>query len=153
MVKRTAKENALTQITSKKADYVYNYVTQSQAAEQARGMYNESTFTSDLMNSYAWDTALVFIQKCGTNVNYSNQGSLNTILETTGTENDKQCNIYDMASNIYEWTTETCSYSNSPCVGRGGNYYNNHNISSLRGYNNTTNSVDSLGFRVTLYIK
>ena len=37
---RTASGNALTQITEKGTDQVYNYVTQKQAAEQAQGMYN-----------------------------------------------------------------------------------------------------------------
>ena len=150
--KRTAEGDVLTQVTTNKEDYVYNYVTQSQAAEQARGMYNESTFTSDLMNSYAWDTALVFIQKCGENTAYSRQNSLNTKLAEKGTENDKQCNIYDLASNIWEWTTETSNNSSIPCVGRGGICYNSDYISSGRNRGDTTNSRDLIGFRAILYL-
>ena len=118
--------NDLTQITEKGTDQVYNYVTQQQAAEQAQGMYTSNNFTSDLMNSYAWDTAITFIQKCTDKTKYAYQNSLNTLLSQTGTNTltetnkiDKQCNVYDMASNIYEWTTETSSNSNFPCVPRG----------------------------------
>ena len=82
-------------------------------------MYNSSIFTSDLMNSYAWDTAITFIQKCTDKTNYANQNSLNDSLSQTGTTNDKQCNVYDMASNIVEWTTETSNISGRPCVNRG----------------------------------
>lgn len=124
---RNDEGNALTQITEKETDQVYNYVTQKQAAGQAQGMYTNNNFTSDLMNSYAWDTATLFLQNCGTNKKYSRQTSLNSSLLQTGTNTltetnkiDKQCNVYDMASNVYEWTTETSSSSGYPCVGRGG---------------------------------
>ena len=151
--KRTAMMvDTATQITSKKSDYVYNYVTQPRAIEQARGMYNKDTFTSDLINSYAWDTAVVFIQKCGTNANYSNQKSLNTTFAEKGTDNDKQCNIYDMASNILEWSTETSSNSGYPCVARGGTYFDNGRISSGRYNYKATGSNDGIGFRTVLYL-
>ena len=46
--------------------------------------------------------------------------------QTTGTnilkatsKIDKQCNIFDMAGNCRDWTTETCSNSDNPCVYRG----------------------------------
>ena len=131
---RNDEGNALTQITEKGTDQIYNYVTQIQAAQQAQGMYKSSNFTSDLMNSYAWDTATLFLQSCGTNTKYSRQTSLNSSLLQTGTNTltetnkiDKQCNIYDMASNIKEWTTETALYNSNgssfPCVRRGDSYY------------------------------
>ena len=117
---RTKKEDELTQITEKGTDYVYNYVTQMQAASKAQGMYDSDKFTSDLMNSYAWDTATLFLQSCGTNPKYSRQNSLNKgSIAIKGTTIDKQCNVYDMASNMIEWTTETSNISYSPCVYRG----------------------------------
>ena len=82
---RNDEGNALTQITEKGTDQVYNYVTQQQAAEQAQGMYTSNNFTSDLMNSYAWDTAITFIQKCTDKTNYANKNSLNESLSQTGT--------------------------------------------------------------------
>ena len=156
---RNDKGNALTQITEKGTDQVYNYVTQKQAAEQAQGMYTSNNFTSDLMNSYAWDTAITFIQKCTDKTNYANQPSLNTSLSQTGTNTltetnkiDKQCNIFDMASNVREWTTETCSDSNSPCVNRGGYYIYSSYYTSYRYGRNTSGSSDYIGFRPLLYL-
>ena len=49
---------------------VWNWVTQYEASELSRDMYgSEAKVTSDLINSYAWDTAIVFIQECGTENN------------------------------------------------------------------------------------
>ena len=113
---RNSKDDTLTQITEKGTDQVYNWVTQIQAASQAQNMYdNTHPFTSDLMNSYACDTATVFLQSCGTNNKYSRQTRVSSSLATTGTNNqttkDVQCNVFDMASNVREWTTETSSSS------------------------------------------
>ena len=150
--KRTAAGNALTQITEKGTDQVYNYVTQKQAAEQAQGMYTSNNFTSDLMNSYAWDTAITFIQNCTDKTNYANQNSLNTSLSQTGTTNDNPCNIFDMASNVLEWTTETSSNSNDPRVLRGGSCNSSNNYTSVRGIDLTSNSNYHMGFRPLLYL-
>ena len=156
---RSAKTDALTQITEKGTENVYNYVKQIQAAQLSQNMYNSNKFTSDLMTSYAWDTAIVFIQNCGTNNKYSRQNSLNTTLLQTGTNSltdtskiDVQCNIYDMASNIVEWTTETSGYSSYPCVSRGGYYNDSDYCTSGRDYNNTSVSSSRVGFRPLLYL-
>ena len=126
--KRTAAGNTLTQITEKGTDQVYNYVTQIQAASQAQNMYdNTHPFTSDLMNSYAWDTATLFLQSCGTNNKYSRHKTFNESLFQTGTTDDKQCNVFDMAGNVREWTTETWSWSGYPSVCRGG-YFGTGNV-------------------------
>ena len=154
---RTAREDALTQITEKGTNPVYNYVTQIQAAEQAQNMYNSSKFTSDLMNGYAWDTATLFLQTCGEE-KYSRKESVNDSLASKGTNSsdytgtrDTVCNVYDMASNIREWTTETSFDSSYPCVYRGGNY-GSYNYTSDRGNNGTSNSNDSIGFRPLLFV-
>ena len=156
---RSAAGNALTQITEKGTENVYNYVTQLQAAQLSQNMYNNDNFTSDLMNSYAWDTATVFIQNCGTNAKYSRQNSLNTSLLQTGTNSltdtskiDVQCNIYDMASNIREWTTETSNNSSLPCGNRGGIYYNSDYYTSTRYGDRTSDSSVVIGFRPLLYL-
>ncbi len=149
---RSTKDNALTQITEKKTENVYNWVTQLQAAQLSQNMYNSDKFTSDLMNSYAWDTATVFIQNCGTNSKYSRQTSLNTSLVQTGTTEDIQCNIYDMASNIREWTTETSDNSSIPCVSRGGSHRRNSYYTSDRYGDNISGVIDFFGFRPLLYL-
>jgi len=155
---RTASGNALTQITEKGTDQVYNYVTQKQAAEQAQGIYTSNNFTSDLMNSYAWDTAITFIQNCTDKTNYANQNSLNKSLSQTGTTNDNPCNIFDMASNVREWTTETSSRSSgpslseAPCAYRGGLYGNSRYYTSYRGDTGLSDSSNIIGFRPLLYL-
>ena len=50
------------QLVSKANQQVWNYVTQNKAAELSQNMYNSNKFTSDLMNSYSWDTTITFIQ-------------------------------------------------------------------------------------------
>ena len=49
------------QVTVKRDSFIYNYVTQPEAARLSQNMYQDSNFTSDLMNSYAWDTAIVYM--------------------------------------------------------------------------------------------
>lgn len=153
-IQRNNEEDALTPITEKGTDQLYNYVTQQQAASQAQNMYNSNKFKSDLINSYAWDTAIIFIQKCTDQNKYSYQNSLNqgTSPAQTGTINDKQCNIFDMASNVREWTTETSAYPNYACVNRGGDCYDNRTYMSNRYYYDTSYSVDIIGFRPILYL-
>ncbi len=159
---RTAKEreaetDTLTQITIKPNEYLYNYVTQAQAAEISQEMYDDKNFESDLMNSYAWDTATVFIQQCLENNDYSMQNSLNKeILASQGTNNletkDEKCNIYDMASNCWEWTTETCSYFVGPCVRRGGSYLDSDYYTAQRSYVALDISSNYNTFRPILYL-
>ncbi|MBR0350756.1 MAG: hypothetical protein IJH76_02890 [Clostridia bacterium] len=139
---------------------VWNKITRDNAKTVSQGMYTNDTskFKSELLTSYAWDTAVVFIQKCGNNATYSKQNSFNTGLPTTTGSatkngvNDVQCNIYDMASNVGEWTTEYSSDSGDPCVNRGGRYdYSTYYVRS-RGRNDTSASNNNYGFRPLLYI-
>ena len=153
---RSAKTDPITTLTTKASDYVYNYVTQIQAADLARNMYKDSTkFTSDLMNSYAWDTATLFLQTFGDNSTYSRQTRVSSSYASTGTNNqttkDVQCNVYDMASNCYEWTTETCN-TDMPCILRGGLYNNNNNYTSDRNNYSTSGGRDTQSFRLLLYV-
>ena len=121
---RIDKSDKLKQVTTKPNDYVYNLVTQAQAATLSQEMYAGTTFESDLMNSYAWDTATLFLQSFGNNSKYSRQTSLSTELENQGTNNtstkDVECNVYDMASNYFEWSTESYSKEKENCTFRGG---------------------------------
>ena len=141
-------------LTEVNSDSVWNNITQPGAATQARNMYDEQQpFTSDLMNSYAWDTAITFIQNCTDKTNYANQNSLNKSFLSTGTTNDNPCNIFDMASNVLEWTTETSSNSNYPCVDRGGFYdFGSGVCASGRYYSSTSGRDYFIGFRPLLYL-
>ena len=75
----------------------------------------------------------------------------------TGATGDVACNIYDMAANTLEWTTEYSPYTNSslayPCVDRGGYYYNSFFYTASRTDNIATNSNINISFRSTLYVK
>lgn len=92
---------------------------------------------------------------------YSRQIRLSTDLKNTGTNasnitdanKDKICNVYDMADNCYEWSTETSGGSSSPCVARGGVFANSDPCTSHRGSNSTTRAVRTFSFRPVLYIK
>lgn len=158
-IERTSPTNdeGLTQLTIKPDEYVYNFVTQSQAASLSQNMYLEnSNFTSDLMNSYTWDTTITFIQECSGDTDYSMQNSINLDFANKGTNNlsdkDEKCNIYDMASNCYEWTTEIYSDSSFPCVFRGGTYkYSNYNTAT-RYQGNITTCPGYRSFRPILYL-
>ena len=118
---------------------------------------NNDNFTSDLVNSYAWDTTLVFIQKCSDNSAYSQQTSSNigTVVEkgTVGTDTeDVKCNIYDMASNCVEWSTETAKNDDNPCVNRGGYCYDDDDLADARRRDFVTNNYDNYSFRPILYL-
>ena len=155
-----------TQVTVKASDTVYNNITQPDAATVSRGMYSsDSNFESDLMNSYAWDTAIVFLQKFDNRANkaslkpYSRQTSLNDSLASQGTNNlsegskqDVICNVYDMASNCWEWTTEAYSSSFTPCTSRGGNCNHSSYYTGYRYSFGTSGSGDTVSFRSLLYM-
>ena len=154
-------------LVCKKEQQVWNYVTQNKASEVSRNMYgSEAKVTSDLINSYAWDTAIVFIQKCGTESNSSTysytvglSSTSKSAPQTTGTnilkatsKVDKQCNIFDMAGNCFEWTTETSSNSYNPCVTRGGTYDNSSGHTNYRTKSNTSYANSYHSFRPLLYL-
>ena len=154
-------------LVCKKEQQVWNYVTQNKASEVSRNMYGSGAkVTSDLINSYAWDTAIVFIQKCGTESNSSTysytvglSSTSKSAPQTTGTnilkatsKVDKQCNIFDMAGNCSEWTTETSSHSAYPCVLRGGIYSYSDFYTSNRNNGNTSRGNSYNSFRPLLYL-
>ena len=114
---------------------VWNSINQPNAAKVARAMYGEVKdasgnllYASDLVNSYAWDTAIIFIQKMG-NSNYANETDASGTENNTGVSGDVKCNIYDMAKNMREFTTEYSSDSITdtfyPCTLRGGDFIKN----------------------------
>ena len=104
----------------KQGQYVYNFVTQSEATTLSRNMYKDKNFTSDLVNSYAWDTTIVWIQEFSEDKNYSTknirEGRIQTgILKDGSNSKDVRCNIYNMAGNTTEWTTEFCNMDKRFC--------------------------------------
>ena len=157
--KPLSKVSTSTTFSKSKVGSLWNSVTQIDAAKISRNMYNNDSSVgveSDLVNSYAWDTAIVFIQEMGNN-NYANKHSMNTSRKNTGTIGDEACNIHDMASNCYEWSTE---YSTStgggyayPCGIRGGVYYGGSYYTAGRNNNVATDGDSDDSFRLALYVK
>ena len=155
--------NSTSSMTYDTPGKLWNFITQINASKVSQNMYaNDSSVgvESDLTNSYAWDTAIVFIQEMG-NSNYANATSKTTgnykILKNTGETGDKVCNIFDMAANIIEWTTEYSTNTNSsrayPCIVRGGGYDYNILYTANRNYDDAIDNGSIIGFRVSLYIK
>ena len=139
---------------------LWNCITQPQAALVSQNMYkNDSYVESDLINSYAWDTAIVYIQAMG-NSNYANANrdtTGNTDLKDTGSTGDEKCKIFDMAGNTAEWTTEystsTISSSACPCTNRGGYCINSRYYTRYRNNYNAISSLYYISFRPLLYVK
>ena len=145
---------------------LWNYIRQGDASLACQNLYagneynNQDFVECDLVNSYAWDTAIMFIQKCSDKTDYANQTRLNSTLYNTGTDTGKTtdiaCNIYDMAGNLSEWTTEYSSDSYSgyydSCVGRGGVCGSSNMHTARRGLSSATHSNNYFGFRSVLYV-
>ena len=164
-----SKTKTTSKIYSKYNQKVLTDKPQPEAASLAREMYgevkenNELIYASDLVNSYAWDTAIIFIQTYSTETDASSYASKNksTSEAYTGKNNDKYCNIWDMSGNVKEWTTEYSTHSYAsywyPCVHRGGYYFADRGgaiyYTSYRGNNRTSDCSTSHGLRPLLYVK
>ena len=151
-------------IRSKYNEYVLGYTPQPKAAKAARAMYgeikenNKLVYASDLVNSYAWDTTIVFIQTYSTEENANTYASVNKVassnVQKTGLSSDKFCNIWDLSGNVNEMTTETSIYYSGVAfqnVRRGG--YTGKDYTSIRKYDDTTTNSSIYGFRALLYVK
>ena len=167
-------------ITVKAGQAPYNYVTSPQAKSLAEGFSTKQKYTSvksKLVSSYAWDTAIAFIQKTNSDYgrsseegNYFNSPTF-TYTGIADTEKNKQTkehgtstliptgqttavnNIYDMGGNVCEWTTESYSDTYLPYTSRGGGFGRNFASSPAgdRSYG-TDSALDGDGFRLTLFL-
>ena len=166
-----SKNTTTNKIESKYDKTVLKNITQPNAAKIAREMYGEVkendklVYASDLVNSYAWDTAIIFIQTYSTGTDASMYASKNKGptdgQKNTGLSNDKYCNIWDMSGNASEWTTEYSTDSGDsyfgPCVIRGGSYHTAgggaYGYTSNRDSSDAANSFSYGGLRPLLYVK
>ncbi len=131
-------------VQSKANKTAWTSITQPNASIESKEMYqNETTFTSDLINSLAWDTALVYIQMFSGDEDYSQLGHH---------ANDEKMKITNMASNVREWSTETSINPGYPCVYRGGAYDNVPSPVSSRYNRLTTHNNHLISFRPILYL-
>ncbi len=78
------------------------------------------------------------------------------VFETENGRNTAQKNIYDVAGNVWEWTTEIPQYSESNVIIRGGSARNTSlNVGTTREgiYSDTSSIRWYFGFRIVLYVE
>ena len=155
---------------SKKGAIVWSNINYTNSKASAESMISNEYVQTGLITGTAWDTTCNWIKDSLSSINklasltdsryygnYSN--SLAPANENSGTkrtagfsENWKTKNIYDLAGNVWEWTSECINLQIS---NRGGSFVRsgNSNSVSCRSGGNSTWHDDYLGFRPRLYIK
>ena len=159
----TSTSNKIGIPVSQKGATVWTDITYTNSKASAESMISNKYVQTGLITGTAWDTICHWIKSddelkdSRTYGNYNN--SLAPANENSGTkrtagfnENWKTKNIYDLAGNVYEWTSEA---SSSFFIFRGGGYVNggSDNPVSYRSRSNGSNTNDFIGFRPRLYIK
>lgn len=151
----------------------YASITWSTAYGLAKQIITNSEATSYLCSSYAWDTAVNFIQNNSTAKNYATSiegfnGNWNpqavkdpsgNVIKPAGTSQQLNtglttqfCNIFDMGGNEAEFTTELNPGTSETVVLRGGYYYDN--VPAGGRWDNISGDANIYyGFRATLFLK
>lgn len=151
----------------------YAEITWSTAYGLAKRIITNSEATSYLCSSYAWDTAVNFIQNNSTAKNYATSiegfnGNWNpqavkdpsgNVIKPAGTSQQLNtglttqfCNIFDIGGNEAEFTTELNPGTSETVVLRGGDYYNNR-PAGYRWDGGSGGAGIFDGFRATLFLK
>lgn len=153
----------------------YASITWSTAYGLAKKIITNSEVNSYLCSSYAWDTAVNFIQNNSTAKNYATSiegfnGNWNpqavkdpsgNVIKPAGTSQQLNtglttqfCNIFDMGGNEAEFTTELNPGTSETVVLRGGDYdYFYYGPAGLRWDDPSGYASLSYGFRATLFLK
>ncbi len=172
---RTSSSSTSNTITVKAGQAPYNYTSYTDAKSLAEGFSAKQGYTSvksKLVSSYAWDTAIAFIQKTNSDYGSSTEegnyyGKTFDYTDITGVSKTKAKNtstliptgqttavnnIYDMGGNVDEWTTETYSNTSYSCTSRGGGYINGS--TNPAGYRNnfSDKAYAYVAFRITLFL-
>ena len=151
----------------------YASITWSTAYGLAKKIITNSEATSYLCSSYAWDTAVNFIQNNSTAKNYATSiegfnGNWNpqavkdpsgNVIKPAGTSQQLNtglttqfCNIFDIGGNEAEFTTELNPGTSETVVLRGGDYYDGYPAGS-RWDGGSGGAYFVYGFRATLFLK
>ena len=153
----------------------YAEITWSTAYGLAKRIITNSEATSYLCSSYAWDTAVNFIQNNSTAKNYATSiegfnGNWNpqavkdpsgNVIKPAGTSQQLNtglttqfCNIFDIGGNEAEFTTELNPGTSETVVLRGGCYYGNGNLPAGDRWDDSSGYANIFfGFRATLFLK
>ena len=165
----TSTSNKTGNPVSKKGATVWTDINYTNSKASAEKMINNEYVQTGLITGKAWDTTCHWIEDSLNSINasaslkdsryYGNyKNSLSPANENSGIKrtagySDKWRvkNIYDLAGNVWEWTSET---SSSSFISRGGSYnYDGSGFSvSYRDYGSAYLG-DLVGFRLRLYIK
>lgn len=151
----------------------YASITWSTAYGLAKKIITNSEATSYLCSSYAWDTAVNFIQNNSTAKNYATSiegfnGNWNpqavkdpsgNVIKPAGTSQQLNtglttqfCNIFDIGGNEAEFTTELNPGTSETVVVRGGSYGNGGPAGHRWVYYSGVAYINN-GFRATLFVK
>ena len=152
----------------------YASITWSTAYGLAKKIITNSEVNSYLCSSYAWDTAVNFIQNNSTAKNYATSiegfnGNWNpqavkdpsgNVIKPAGTSQQLNtglttqfCNIFDMGGNEAEFTTELNPGTSETVVLRGGLYYYGVGPAGYRWDDGSGGARIGNGFRATLFLK
>ena len=156
-------------VVSKKGAIVYNYISQTDSITRAESMYAGK---SKLISGAGWDRTLNWLIETKAKTenevfgnssswgNYNdstgnaktNSGPSNMNYTTGRNEAWKANNIYDLAGNVRDWTTEASSSDKR--VSRGGHYNCKGSPvpASNRNGNDSDYSHTYIGFRPALYL-
>ena len=161
----TSPSNKIGIPVSKKGVIVWSNIEYINAKASAESMISNKYVQTGLLTGRSWDATCHFIKdslNASVSItdsrhygNYSN--SLAPANENSGTkrtagfsENWKVKNIYDLAGNVWEWTSEACD---SVFIRRGGGYNSDGNAQPVSCRLTYSGAVDVIGFRPRLYIK
>lgn len=152
----------------------YAEITWSTAYGLAKKIITNSEVNSYLCSSYAWDTAVNFIQNNSTAKNYATSiegfnGNWNpqavkdpsgNVIKPAGTSQQLNtglttqfCNIFDIGGNEAEFTTELNPGTSETVVLRGGGYDGNVVPAGSRWDGGSGGADIFYGFRATLFLK
>ena len=111
---------------------LWNYVSQTEAITNIQSTFNGSGYTSSLLTGSAWDRTLCWLYETGEKSimdivgdsknwgNYSDDTFSETadLINTGSRTETKAKNIYDLAGNLWEWTSEANRADNRVSRGR-----------------------------------
>ena len=126
-----------------------------------KGLYARHQGRTAKDNVWRWFPAYVYNNGSYTKGSEYTEVATGVTVEGDPTRNSA-CNIYDMAGNMWEWTTETGKHDSKAtdatnyAVLRGGSFYydgSDYPVSGRTGSNSASAYYIDIGFRVVLYIQ